>query len=241
MKVLIYSDLHNEFDRFSPPPVDVDVVVLAGDIDVLARGVAWANEFKSEVVYCCGNHEFYKGHIDRTREKMKAAAAGHVHVLENEVWTIGDVRFIVGTGWTDFTSTGDLVAASSVCAREMNDFKMIRAGGAYRRLRPADIIERNHATREFFSQELAKPFYGKTVVVSHHCPLREAAGDEHEGHISAAYYNNWHGLVDQADFWIFGHTHRSIDDTFGKCRVISNPRGYPLEKTGFEPAKILEV
>ncbi|MCF5709509.1 serine/threonine protein phosphatase, partial [Pseudomonas syringae] len=209
MKVLIYSDLHNEFDRFSPPPVDVDVVVLAGDIDVLARGVAWANEFKSEVVYCCGNHEFYKGHIDRTREKMKAAAAGHVHVLENEVWTIGDVRFIVGTGWTDFTSTGDLVAASSVCAREMNDFKMIRAGGAYRRLRPADIIERNHATREFFSQELAKPFYGKTVVVSHHCPLREAAGDEHEGHISAAYYNNWHGLVDQADFWIFGHTHRS--------------------------------
>lgn len=242
MKVLIYSDLHNEFDRFSPPPVEVDLVVLAGDIDLLARGVGWANEtFKSEVIYCAGNHEFYKGHIDRTREKMKAAAAGHVHVLENEVWTVGDVRFLVATGWTDFTSTGDVVAASSVCARDMNDFRLIRAGSGYRRLRPVDVIERNHATKAFLTQELEKPFNGKTVVVSHHCPLREAAGGEHDGHISAAYYNNWHGLVNQAAVWIFGHTHKSIDTVFGNCRVISNPKGYPGEETGFEPAKILEI
>ncbi|MFK7698005.1 metallophosphoesterase [Pseudomonas caspiana] len=242
MKVLIYSDLHNEFDRFSPPPVDVDLVVLAGDIDVLARGVGWANEtFKSEVIYCGGNHEYYKGHIDRTFEKMKAAAASHVHVLENEVFIAGDVRFLVATAWTDFASTGDVVAASNVCARDMNDFRQIRAGSGYRRLRPVDIIERNHATKAFFTQELAKPFDGKTVVVSHHCPLREAAGDEYDGHISAAYYNNWHSLVDQADAWIFGHTHKSIDAAFGNCRVISNPRGYPGEETGFEPTKILEV
>ncbi|MDC6378867.1 metallophosphoesterase [Pseudomonas graminis] len=242
MKVLIYSDLHNEFNRFSPPPVDVDLVVLAGDIDLLARGVGWANEtFKSEVIYCGGNHEYYKGHIDRTFTKMKAAAASHVHVLENEVFIAGDVRFLVATAWTDFTSTGDVVAASNVCARDMNDFRMIRAGSAYRRLRPADVIERNHATKAFFTQQLATPFSGKTIIVSHHCPLREAASDEHEGHISAAYYNNWHALVDQADVWIFGHTHKSIDTVFGNCRVISNPRGYPGEETGFEPAKILEV
>lgn len=242
MKVLIYSDLHNEFDRFSPPPVEADLVVLAGDIDVLARGVGWANEtFKSEVIYCAGNHEFYKGHIDRTPEKMKAAAASHVHVLENEAFIVGDVRFLVATGWTDFTSTGDVVAASNVCARDMNDFRQIRAGSGYRRLRPVDVIKRNHSAKAFFTRELASPFDGKTVVVSHHCPLREAAGDEHEGHISAAYYNNWHGLVDRADVWIFGHTHKSIDTVFGNCRVISNPRGYPGEETGFELAKILEI
>jgi predicted phosphodiesterase len=242
MKVLIYSDLHNEFDRFFPPLLDVDLVVLAGDIDLSARGVGWANEtFKSEVIYCGGNHEYYKGHIDRTFEKMKAAAASHVHVLENEVFIVGDVRFLVATAWTDFTSTGDVVAALNVCARDMNDFRQIRAGSGYRRLRPVDIIERNHATKAFFNQELAKPFDGKTVVVSHHCPLREAAADEHDGHISAAYYNNWHSLVDQVDVWIFGHTHKSIDSVFGNCRVISNPRGYPGEETGFEPAKILEV
>ncbi|EGH45808.1 metallophosphoesterase, partial [Pseudomonas syringae pv. pisi str. 1704B] len=136
MKVLLYSDLHNEFDRFIPPELPVDLVILAGDIDLQARGVLWANEtFKSHVIYCAGNHEHYKGNIDRTVEKMKAAAAPHVHVMENESWVFGDVRFLVATAWTDFSSTGDVTVASMTCAREMNDFRMIRADTNYRRFR----------------------------------------------------------------------------------------------------------
>lgn len=105
-----------------------DVVVLAGDIDLQARGVLWANEtFKTPVIYCAGNHECYKGHLNRTVEKMKATAAPHVHVLENESLIIGNVRFLVATGWTDYSSTGDVTAASMECARVMNDFRMIRA------------------------------------------------------------------------------------------------------------------
>lgn len=72
MKILIYSDLHNEFDCFTPPSVEVDLVILAGDIDLLNRGVKWANQsFSSDVIYCSGNHEFYKGHLTRTREKWR--------------------------------------------------------------------------------------------------------------------------------------------------------------------------
>ncbi len=241
MKILIYSDLHNEFDRFQPPLAEVDLVVLAGDIDLRTRGVLWANDsFDCPVIYCCGNHELYKGHVDRTLEKMKAAAHSHVRVMENETLIQGDVRFLVGTAWTDFSGTGDVVAASSVCAREMTDFRVIRAGDNYRRLRPADVIEKNRLTREFLKRELAIPFPGKTVVVNHHCPIPEAAGDDSEGHISAAYFNRWHDLIAQADGWIFGHTHHAIDVHFGQCRVISNPRGYPSELTGFDPYKIVE-
>lgn len=242
MKILVLSDLHNEFSPFSPPDHEADLVVLAGDIDLKARGVVWANEtFTCPVIYCCGNHELYKGHLDRTLAKMKAAAAPHVHVLENEVWIASNVRFLVGTGWTDFAATGDVVAASMVCAREMNDFKMIRADAQYRRLRPADLIEKNQATREFLDRELSSPFEGTTVVVNHHCPIAEAAGDEHEGHVSAAYFNRWHSLLEKADMWIFGHTHRSIDEMFGTCHLISNARGYPGEETGFDPHKIVEI
>lgn len=46
--------------------------------------------------------------------------------MENESLIVGNVRFLVATGWTDFSSTGDVVAASMTCAREMNDFKVIR-------------------------------------------------------------------------------------------------------------------
>lgn len=242
MRILVLSDLHNEFSRFEPLSVDADIVILAGDIDVLTRGVTWANQaFEQPVIYCCGNHEFYRGHIDRTLLKIRAAAAGHVHVLENEVLVVGDIRFLVSCGWTDFSSTGDATAAAWVCAERMNDFRMIRAGSNYRRLRPADVIERSAAAHDFLALELSRPFSGKTVVVTHHCPIREAAGSQDEGHLSAAYYNCWYDLIDHADLWVFGHTHECVDLVLGRCRIVSNGRGYPGETTGFNPEKILEI
>ncbi|WP_323828495.1 metallophosphoesterase [Pseudomonas sichuanensis] len=209
MRALIYSDLHLEFKEFQPPQVDVDLVVLAGDINLLSRGVTWANQvFTSPVIYVCGNHEFYRGHIDRTLTKMREAAADHVHVLENQSLIIGDTRFLVGTAWTDFTSTGDYRVAMQLCGEWMNDFRSIRIGDEYRKLRPADLIARNIATCEFLVTELAKGFAGKTVVVTHHCPIPEVNGYNNEGHLGAAYFNEWHDLVAQADVWIFGHTHQ---------------------------------
>ena len=80
MKLKIYSDLHLEFARFEPVPSDADVVILAGDIDIKSRGVSWANDtFQCPVIYVCGNHEYYGGHIGRTLLKMKDAALPHVN------------------------------------------------------------------------------------------------------------------------------------------------------------------
>lgn len=242
MKLQIYSDLHNEFARFDPAPSDADVVILAGDIDLNSRGVKWANEtFKRPVIYVCGNHEYYGGHIDHTLRKMKDAAMPHVHVLENEVLTLDQTRFLVTTGWTDFSSTGDVMAATLICGQLMNDFKMIATEDNYRRLRPADVVELNRAAFEFLEDELCKPFEGKTVVVTHHCPVAELAGEENDGHLSAAFFNRWHTLLPLVDVWIFGHTHRAVDVELGGCRIISNPLGYPGEETGFAPNLTVEI
>ncbi|MGK0159408.1 metallophosphoesterase family protein [Pseudomonas mosselii] len=242
MKILIYSDLHLEFKDFEPPQSNADLVVLAGDISVRCQGVEWANQvFSCPVIYVCGNHEFYKSHIDRTLVKMRTVAAEHVHVLENQVLIIGNTRFLVATTWTDYTSTGDYKAAMRICAEWMTDFKRIRIGEDYRKLRPTDLIARNIATRNFLSTELAKDFHGKTVVVSHHCPIQDVAGEGHKGHLGAAYYNQWHDLVAQANVWIFGHTHHAVDTVISECRVVSNPKGYPGERTGFCAEYTIEV
>lgn len=242
MKVYLLSDLHLEFSEFMPPPNDADLVILAGDIHTKCRGVEWANEtFCCEVIYVCGNHEFYGGHIDNTLRKMRDAAAPHVHVLENQVWIHRETRFLVTTGWTDFSSTGDVVAAMMMSSEWMNDFRVIRAEERYRRLRPADVIERNRIAFGFLTAELAKPFEGKTVVVTHHCPVPEVEGEKHDGHLSAAYSNRWHSLLTQSDVWIFGHTHHAVDVELGGCRIISNPRGYPRENTGFVPDFMVEI
>lgn len=241
MKVHVLSDLHIEFTAFVPSKLDVDLVVLAGDIHTLTKGVEWANDnFECDVCYVMGNHEFYRGHLDRTLEKAKSKAAKHVHVMENESFIFQNTRFLGVTGWTDFSSTGDISAAMSIARIEMTDFKLIRTGPTYRRIRPDDIAERNRGSREWLAAELAKPFAGPSVVVSHHAPLIEVGGDEHQGHLTAAYCNAWHALVTQADGWIFGHTHSAVDRHLGGCHLLSNPRGYPDEYTGFDASKIVE-
>ncbi|MBI6947592.1 metallophosphoesterase family protein [Pseudomonas edaphica] len=242
MKIQIFSDLHLGFARFEPAPSDADVVILAGDIDIKSRGVNWANDtFQCPVIYVCGNHEFYGGHIDHTLRKMKEAAAPHVHVLENETLILDKTRFLVTTAWTDYSSTGDVVAAKRIAWEWMNDFRVIRADENYRRLRPDDLITRYKTAYQWLARELDKPFDGKTVVVTHHAPALDHVGNDHPGHLVAAYANHWPELLEKADLWIYGHTHVAADFSKNGCRVVSNPRGYPKQITGFDPNFLVEI
>lgn len=226
MRIQIYSDLHLEFEAFEPIDVGADIIVLAGDIHTKSRGVAWANTvFSAPTIYALGNHEFYDGHLDYTLRKMKEAAAQHVHVLENEVFLCEQTRFLVATGWTDFSVTGDVTAASATAWEQMNDFKMIRAGESFRRLRPSDLIERSKATHHWLEHELNKPFAGRTVVVTHHSPLPAPEIDHYPVHLDASYCNDWQHLMGNVDLWVYGHTHHCVNLMVGRCRVVSNPRG----------------
>lgn len=82
------------------------------------------------------------------------------------------------------------MAATQTAEEWMNDFRVIRIGDSFRRLRPADLVSRNHATHDWLAQQLDKNFEGNTVVVTHHAPTPEVSGDKHDGHLSAAYSNN---------------------------------------------------
>jgi predicted phosphodiesterase len=242
MKLQIYSDLHLGFAPFEPAITDADVVILAGDIDIKSRGVSWANDtFQCPVIYVCGNHEYYGGHIDLTLQKMRDAAAPHVHVLENEALILNQTRFLVTTAWTDYSSTGDVAAATRVAWERMNDFTVIRTDESYRRLRPDDLITKSRTAYAWLSEELDKPFSGKTVVVTHHAPVLDYVGVDLPTHLIAAYANNWPELVGKSDLWVYGHTHDSADFFMNGCRVISNPRGYPSQQTGFDPDFLIEI
>ena len=242
MKLQIYSDLHREFARFDPTSSDADVVILAGDIDRKSRGVKWANEiFQCPVIYVCGNHEYYGGHLEHTLCKMKEAALPHVHVLENEALILDRTRFLVTTGWTDYSSTGDVTAAKRIAWEWMNDFTVIRTDANFRRLRPDDLIAKSKAAYSWLSEELDKSFEGKTVVVTHHAPALDHVSEDFPAHLIAAYANNWPELLEKADLWVYGHTHIAADYVKRGCRVVSNPRGYPTEETGFDQDFLLEL
>lgn len=242
MKIQIFSDLHLGFAQFEPASSGADVVILAGDIDIKSRGVVWANEvFQCPVIYVCGNHEYYGGHLDHTLRKMNDAAMPHVHVLENETLILDQTRFLVTTGWTDYSSTGNTVAAKRAAWECMNDFAVIRTAENYRRLRPDDLIAKSNAAYAWLTQELDKPFNGKTVVVTHHAPALDHMADDLPEHLSAAYANDWPELLGKTDLWVYGHTHVAANFTKCGCHVVSNPRGYPGQISGFNPDLLIEL
>lgn len=245
MRIHLLSDLHNEFDPFTPEPLDCDVVILAGDIDLKARGVEWAKQsFAGPVLYVPGNHEFYGGHLTHTLEKLRAAQDDRVRVLDRDEVVLAGVRFLGAIMWTDFAATGNPHIAAFSAQNALNDFRQIRAEN-YRRIRPADLIALAVKTKDWLRDRLSEPFDGPTVVITHHAPtLRSLQDNPHAGtHLDAAFANRWEDLMcsDQVALWVHGHSHTAVDYEVAGTRVVSNPRGYPGEETGFCPDLIIEV
>lgn len=250
MKLLILSDLHNEFEPFVPVPTNADVVILAGDIGTKARAVKWAaSAFGSlPVVMVAGNHDLWGSAIPRGYEKMKEAALGtNVHFLQNEVAVIDGVRFLGCTLWTDYRIGGSQSEAMYDVRQSMNDFKKIR-NAKFGRSSPRYLFDEHVKSVRFLTEHLAQPFDGKTVVVTHHAPTAASLRERFEGesvHIRAAYASNLEHLMggDVVPLWVHGHTHNTVDVQISGTRVISNPRGYaPDDLTlGFKPGLLVEV
>lgn len=245
MRIHILSDLHNELRVYQPAPVDADLVVLAGDIDVGAAALDWAREaFRVPVLYVPGNHEYYDGHLERTRQAICAAGDERVRMLDFDMALVGGVRFLGVTGWSDYAATGDAVQARQVARQRMQDCRRIRCGDDERLADPEDFARLAKRARDWLRSNLARPFPGPTVVITHHAPsLRSIEGHPHAGTpLDASFVNDWEDLMGAGvQLWIHGHTHYAVDYRIGGTRVLSNPRGYAHEEVAFDPQCVLRL
>ena len=104
MKIRVLSDLHLEFFDWTPPPVEADVVVLAGDIHAGVLGIPWARrQFPAApVIYVPGNHEFYSARLQDVLVALrKESRRLGVHLLDGDEFLVDGVRFLGATLWTD--------------------------------------------------------------------------------------------------------------------------------------------
>ncbi|AJY11744.1 metallophosphoesterase [Burkholderia dolosa] len=260
MKVRVLSDLHLESDQ--PDAIahaDADLVVLAGDIHNHAEGLRWAAETFDPavpVIYVPGNHEYYDGEFGALETAMRDAARAidHVHYLNNDVYVDPQRRFrVLGTTlWADFTLFGaddaSVARAIDAAQRVMLDFKGLiqvtwphdavlhrATGKAERDFTPADAISLHRQSRAWLEAQLAAPFAGRTIVVTHHAPhVRSLAPRYAQDAASAGFVTALPTLVrPPVDLWIHGHTHTSFDYVAdGGTRVVCNPRGYIHRRTG---------
>lgn len=248
MRLRILSDLHLEFGTWEMPQVHADVVVLAGDVHLGLRGLAWIQDQwpNLPVVYVPGNHEYYGEAMPRLTDKLRAkAAASQVSVLHDDVAVIDGVTFLGATLWTDFGLWGDPLLGSREAGEVMNDYRRIRVSPSFRRLRPGDTAAEHLHSRRWLEARLSEPTSGPVVVVTHHAPSALSLGqDRFQDAVGAAYASNLAEMVEGggAALWVHGHIHRAADYFLGLTQVICNPRGYPDDPVaGFNPTMVVEI
>jgi predicted MPP superfamily phosphohydrolase len=277
MKIALMSDLHLEFERgpvagadwpafvrqradtlHHPrigPMIDnavgVDLMVLAGDIDVGTRGVAYADEVAqylgATVIYVLGNHEGYDGTpFDRLYDELHAKAAqtgGRVIFLENQATVIESdaerVHVLGATLWTDYEANGPqyVVDAMRDANSQLNDHERCRIRGSV--FGPSAARGLHFASRAWIGAEIAKirdaESDAKIVVATHHAPILEANPPQYRGGaLAPAFVSDLRGEIAawRPDLWVCGHTHHNIDETVGGTRVLSRQRGYIGREAG---------
>jgi 3',5'-cyclic AMP phosphodiesterase CpdA len=252
VRIWVLSDLHLEVADLKEPlePPDADVCVMAGDLcRGIDNGVRWLAENIAPAmpcIYVAGNHEFYKGSIKEGIEAGRAAAkqTSGVHFLENDAVTLGGVRFLGATLWTDFRLDGAPESAMDHARRRMNDYRQIAwQKHPWQRFLPVHSYRLHQDSKAFLAREMASSPV-PTVVVTHHLPLRRSVPERFHGDLTnAAYASDLSGVIEEgrAALWVHGHTHDSCDYVEGQSRIIANPRGYSHENGAFGRRLVVQI
>ena len=273
MKIAICSDVHLEFGQLELENThNAEVLVLSGDIctavdlrvtdSILSSAktdryldffTACSRNFP-HVVYVMGNHEHYHGDFATSAGILKDALKHlpNIHVLDKEVFTLGDYVFLGGTLWTDMNNEDEMTM--NHVSRRMNDFQICENsnemvnyrvwdekddGGKTTKfktrpstLSPRHVIEDHKAMLKFIETNYnMTPPWMTTIVVGHHAPSKSSEHPRyaHDTMMNGAYNSRLDQFIMDRPgikLWTHGHTHEDFDYMIKGCRVVCNPRGY---------------
>lgn len=264
-KIALLSDLHVEHHALSPGyGVDfteirglkkTDIFCIPGDIaDGIDEGRVVleyiARLTRAQIVFVMGNHDYLHHDLDRsTVELMRSDLPANVHVLDNEALIIDRVRILGCTLWTDLIGYDE----SDSLYQVMPDYSYIYAPNG-ELITPSDTQAAHVRSVEFLSRELATPFDGKTIMMSHHAPSNHSRNRKKQDNdvLAPFFYSDLDHLIKkyQPDLVLHGHTHYPVDYHIDTSRVIHHPMPKPDEpvtpnnplvgKAGFAP-KIIRI
>ena len=225
MIISIVSDLHNEFVDLPFNSPKCDIAVIAGDLDIGTKGIAWINKkyLNIPVIYVPGNHEYYHSTIETINDLLKP------YILQNSVriFEKEKIVFIGTTLWTDYDLYKSPLIAKHFAEKHMNDFRVIDEF-------TPNIAHYLFNEAVFFINDSLNKYEKnyKTVVVTHHLPSLQCVAKKYKKikePLNASFASNLEYMIynHNITLWICGHSHQSYDSTIGQTRIIMNSRGYP--------------
>lgn len=263
---LIVSDLHMDlwgaagrdpFDNAAGERLaDLEALVIAGDLANKPK-VRWPHALEaigrridlSRVWVMPGNHDYYDFRIDGEDRLAQIAETAGANFAQRAELRFGDARLLCCTLWTDLALRGDQAQGMAMARRRMNDYRYIRmAGNGYGRLDPRETVRIHVAHRDWLAAQLAEPFAGRSLVVTHHAPhpasIAPVVGDDpdNDAETAPAYASDLRGMIDAGapDGWFHGHTHAGPALDHGRTRITNVALGYPDQvEPGMEAERLL--
>jgi Icc-related predicted phosphoesterase len=242
VRINYFSDVHLEFGEQDLPETDADIIIAAGDIGVFNQGVEWLKALNKPVIYVAGNHEFYGYEYAQVMKMLRQECAGtNIQFLEKDQFICQGVRFLGCTLWADLFVEGDEKA--ELLGMTLNDFRKVTYGDDA--FNPKQFSAMYQDSKAWLRFQLAQPYAGKTVVVTHHAPTEWSWIETPNALKKLAYCNDLKPLFHEYEIaaWFHGHVHNLGDYRIADARILSNTRGYAGRRTvaGFDINKVVDI
>lgn len=191
------------------------------------------------VLYVPGNHEFYGGILKNSVDKMRNLLRHlrNIVILDNDVVSIDNVRYIGSTLWSDMSKENPLVMMA--CNDLISDYRYIGKviskieNDKIVRITPEDTVKLFDENVSFIKTMLEISNDPFNVVLTHHAPSYQSVSPRFISNAAnGAFVSDLEEFIldrPKIKVWAHGHTHSVSDYNIGDCRVVANPLGYRRE------------
>jgi predicted phosphodiesterase len=251
VKIQIISDMHLEFRKTNFRQIikpSAPILCLLGDICACGNDVDFeiykkfityiASKFKY-VFHIPGNHEYYNTEPpNKTISEINSDINTFTNLFNNVFFLNNDVKriviknkvyvFVGSPLWSYIQPKNKKEIQDS-----MNDYSCIYTDK--KNIFKVDDMLQIHAESVLYIQKIMTCIEPNEigVLLTHHKPIRDT---DLNNVMSQAYETD---LADKLITYPFrlachGHTHKKYDKIINGVRVVSNPKGYPSEKTYYQ-------
>ena len=202
----------------------------------------WASDYFERVIAIPGNHEYYAFYdLATVASPRRWELFPNVHICSNTVEHLSnDFDIICSTLWAHID-----LADAYYTEHYVSDFHRILYHDE--RLTAAHFNREHERCVAFIKEAVATSKAKTKIVLTHHVPSPLVMSEEFAGsRINSAFVADLTDYIKHSDidYWIFGHSHRTLCNQIGHTQVLSNQLGYVVRDEhllGFDPSRCIEV